>query len=303
MEKMKSGWRFKTVYVAGWLTVMLGAPMASSAQDAPAPAASAAGGYAGMHHHGPRDPLMAKYLQAHLAGDDKAALGYLTQAADAGNADAQAQLSDAYRGEGDLAKWVTPDAKKADALMQSAIAHGSTFAMEAQGVKLMNGSAGHQDYAAAFELFSRSDKAGSMKAGRYLGMFYQHGWSVPVDEAKAVAYYRRAAEVGDITSQCLLGAMYEGGLGVQRSDELAAQWYEKSSERGDLIASGGMSALGHLYETRTDGQRDLKKAAEWYAKSAAVKNVDGLAAVERLAAGKPAQAVSPSALCVSPAHH
>lgn len=88
------------------------------------------------------------------------------------------------------------------------------------------------------EMLEAQYREGSMKPGRYIGLYY----------------IMNAAERGDITSQVALGNLYEFGSIVDRDSQEARRWYEKAiaqnhpkADGKTMLAAGaeeGMKRLG-----------------------------------------------------------
>lgn len=126
-----------------------------------------------------------------------------------------------------------------------------------------------EDYAKALPFFRLADVLGHMKAARYLGLCYEHGYGVEQDSSAAAHWYQKAADAGDITGTCYLGHMYEEGLGVPQDYAKAMDLYLASSQRGDVIAAPGMVAAGRLYEYGRGVTADKAEARKWYEKALA----------------------------------
>ena len=84
------------------------------------------------------------------------------------------------------------------------------------GVMHYNGDGVPQDYAKAFELFTKSAEQGDARAQNELGWMHRFGLVVPQDYEKAIEWFTKSAEQGDAVAQFSLGWMYDDGEGVPR---------------------------------------------------------------------------------------
>ena len=124
------------------------------------------------------------------------------------------------------------------------------------------------DYEQALAKFTAANSKGHMKAPRYIGLCYEHGYGVTANTKEAAKWYAIAAERGDITGTYYLGRLFETGNGVPQDYNKAFSLYQKAAQRGDIIAAPAMAALGHLYENGLGVEKNLQKAQEWYTKAA-----------------------------------
>ncbi|MDY6490279.1 tetratricopeptide repeat protein, partial [Acinetobacter faecalis] len=62
-----------------------------------------------------------------------------------------------------------------------------------------------------------------------LGLMYVNGQGVAQNYAKAFEWFSKAAAQGDASGQINLGVMYERGRGVGQSDAKAVEWYSKAA--------------------------------------------------------------------------
>lgn len=84
-----------------------------------------------------------------------------------------------------------------------------------------------QDYAQAFNWFTKAAERGDSKAMNYLGVMYKSGKGVAIDKAKAYEWYIKAAEKGDYYAMGNLANMLENGDGIKRDKKAAREWREK----------------------------------------------------------------------------
>jgi uncharacterized protein len=219
--------------------------------------------------------LFAQARDAFQRQDYAAGLSKLQPAAEAGNAEAQAMLAQAYSSGN---QGLPQDYVKALMWNEKAAAQGSARAYLNLALMYRDGTGVPKDAAKALENFTISEKAGDMKAPRYLGLYAKEVG----DFAKAASYYQEGAARGDITSQFYLGRAYELGQGVPQDYLQAFTWYTKSAERGDHVASDGVVGLASLYERGLGVTTDLQKAKMLYSQAAATGNEDAKKALQRL---------------------
>ena len=137
-----------------------------------------------------------KGLAAAQAGDFATALQEWTPLAEAGDAQAQFNLSVMYN--------------------------------KGQGVL--------QDYKEAVKWYRLAAEQGFAAAQYNLGQMYKRGHGVPQNYKEAVKWYRLAAEQGDAMAQNNLGVMYEYGNGVLQDNVMAHMWYNIASANGNSKA-------------------------------------------------------------------
>ncbi|MFQ5763917.1 MAG: tetratricopeptide repeat protein [Rhodospirillales bacterium] len=215
-------------------------------------------------------------------------------AAENGNADAQSNLGQIYRGrygaDKDLVqayKWFSlamnqdhPYARKARALLAGEMSAVQVAASEWLVAETLKSKA-----APPPELVDAG--GGSPDAQRELGKKYQYGVGVEKDEAEAAKWYLKAARQGDTEAQRLLGHMYRRGLGVSRSDDEAAKWFRAAAEQGFAKAQRD---LGIMYQFGKGVPQDDVEAVKWYLKAAEqgdAKAQSNLAFMYKVARGTP----------------
>jgi TPR repeat protein len=125
------------------------------------------------------------------------------------------------------------------------------------------------DYKKALANFTAANQKGHMKAPRYIGLCYEHGYGVTANTKEAAKWYAIAAERGDITGTYYLGRLFETGNGVPQDYNKAFVLYQKAAQRGDIIAAPAMAALGHMYENGLGVEKNSQKAQEWFTKATA----------------------------------
>jgi TPR repeat protein len=135
--------------------------------------------------------------------NDKAAVEWLTQAAEQGFAESQYELGGMYaRGEG-----VPANAKT------------------------------------ALKLLTLSAEQGHAPAQRSLGAMYELGQGVLENYQTAVKWYTLAAELGYAGAQSNLGFMYERGRGVFTDNRRAYMWYSIANYNGNELGGTNKDIL------------------------------------------------------------
>ena len=183
------------------------------------------------------------------------------QAANAGNASAQASLGWLYR-EGyngtrkdpaEAAKWYRMAAEQGYANAQATM---GWFYREGVGLT--------RDHAASIEWYIKGAENGDVNAMSSLGYAYQSGLGVPVDYVEARKWYEKAAAFNDFYSMASLGWLYDVGNGVKQDYVQALDWYRKAADGGNTYAMGNLS---RLYDHGLGTRADAREAARWAAAS------------------------------------
>ena len=189
----------------------------------------------------------------------KKAVKTFSQAADAGDAEAQFYLAYCH--------WfgfgVSKDWTKAAMWYQLAAEQGHSFAKLQLGYCYFFGLGVAKDEAKAEQLFREGDYA---KACNLVGHEYASGFDSAKDYTKAMQWYRKAADLGDAEGQYNVAGLYRWGDGVPKSVSEAEKWYLKAAEGG---YSSAWNSLGDIYRDGAEGvEKDYAKAMYWYRKDA-----------------------------------
>jgi|GEM_PF-1134763 len=136
-----------------------------------------------------------------------------------------------------------------------------------------------QDYAKAFEWYTKAAEQGYAPALFNLGDMYFNGAGVEKNIVKAVEYYEKAAEKGLAIAQSNLGAMYFNGYGVKKDYIKAKMWYEKAAEQGDDKA---LFNLGIMYYEGEGVDKDINKALELFQSAAKKGNKNALNVLKQI---------------------
>jgi hypothetical protein len=196
------------------------------------------------------------YGQEKTAADQRTneSVNRVRQAAEQGDANAQARLGDIYyQGQG-----VPQDYAEAARWLRQAADQGDVRAQFGLGILYYKGQGVQQDYAEAARWYRKAADQGQADAQCYLGSLYAVGQGVTQDYAEAVRWYRKAADQGQIDAQKTLGLMYERGLGVLPDRAEAALWYRKAA------GQTGQSFLSDdAIQKAIDSGRATKAQALW----------------------------------------
>ena len=159
----------------------------------------------------------------------------IVKAAEMGNAEAQALISDYYRTQEfdfpkDPAKagyWLAKAAEQGHALSQTSLGY---YYANANGIGVP------RNYTKAVEWYRKAADQGYAQAQWRLGDCYAKGEGVPQNYTNAAEWYRKAAEQGYIEAQIRLGDCYAKGEGVPQNYTKAAEWYRKAAAQEHPLA-------------------------------------------------------------------
>lgn len=169
----------------------------------------------------------------------KTNLAQLRKAAEAGDAQAQFDLAEAY----DLAG----DEGEAGDWYHKAALQGHVQARNKQ--------------VANFEQNRTMAEQGDAIAQHNLGVYYAEGRGIPKNQTEAVKWYRKAAVQGYAKAQCNLGAMYHKGEGVPQDMKEAVKWFRLAADQGNARAQYNMA-------TTYSAAGDDRESVKWCRKSA-----------------------------------
>jgi TPR repeat protein len=176
--------------------------------------------------------------------------------AEAGDADAQAALGNAY----EAADGVPRDPVRAARWYRRAASRGHVDAQVSLALLLLDGRDGPRDVAGAAAWLQRAAERGSAFAQHALGEILEAGRDgVRAQPDAAAHWYRRAAEHGYGPAQVSLGRCYEEGRALPRDLREAAAWYRRAADQ-DLVDA--QIRLGALYR-RAELGPDLVEAHVW----------------------------------------
>lgn len=150
------------------------------------------------------------------------AVQILTEKADAGDIEAQMELTN-YYAEKDFEK-----AKHYCKLIAEAGNPNAQYVYAGKYCLFIQ----NPDYSAALEWFTKAADQGHAGALRYLGFMYSSGRGVKKDDIKAVEFYQMASEKEDGEACYDLAMHYLDGSGVEESKEKAIEYLQKAIRNG-----------------------------------------------------------------------
>lgn len=225
---------------------------------------------------------------------------YYRKSAELGNANAQYNLADSLKKEGnsECLTWY-----------QKAFENGDADAPYEMALIYKDGEIVQKDNAKAAEYLSNAVDMGNISATLDLACAYLRGDIVEQDKVKGVELMRRAADAGNGTAANNLSILYEKGDGVEADINASIDWAVKAAENGDgdqafeyalaffngkapfeedkakgleffiLSANAGsvvaMENVGVCYNNAYGTERNTEKAIEWFEKAARVGSEKG----------------------------
>ncbi len=150
-------------------------------------------------------------------------------------------------------------------------------------------AAGHnfvpQDDAKALTYFKTAFDKGAVKAGRYIGLFYEKGIVVKQDFTTAAKYFEAAASRGDSTSKFYYANYLLEGKGTSQDIKKAMGIYQDVVDKKGHDIGNCANALGRIYEEGKYVPADHEKAVSYYLIGAAHENAASKQALADYAAG------------------
>jgi TPR repeat protein len=155
------------------------------------------------------------------------------------------------------------DEARAVASLTQAAEAGSAEAQYFLAMRYQDGRGVTQDYAHCVHLYAQAAAQEHAASINNLADKYEHGLGVAQDLGKALALYREAAEQNVIAAWYSLAGMYADGRGVARNMEQAVRWMRLAAEHDFLDAKARLRALqSDLNATlRAQGSQALLDAA------------------------------------------
>ena len=121
-----------------------------------------------------------------------------------------------------------------------------------------------EDYRECLRWAKKSADLGCAAGCWPLALAYEHGRGVKQDKEKALELYRKGAEGGDARCQHSYGCFLMRGELVKKDEKEAFRLFEKSADQGYGLAC---RALGHMYETGEGVDPDFEKELAYYEKA------------------------------------
>ncbi len=156
-----------------------------------------------------------------MSPEDAKALVQITEAADAGNPEAQYYLGSYLLGEpknaGDITRGIT--------YLERAAKQGHVHAMHNLAFQIRPGKISGKTATDAFNWYRRAAEAGFAGAQNNLGDMYETGEGTPKSFGDAIHWYTRSAMQGEPTAYLSLAECYTNGVGVSRDVVEAYRWW------------------------------------------------------------------------------
>ena len=153
---------------------------------------------------------------------DKGIDSSLLAKANAGNAEAQYQLGNAYNYGGEVRR----DYAQALIWYRKGAEQGNADSEFELGGLYHFGHGVPPDDAQAFTWIMKAAEQGHLDAEFFISTCYKVGWGVAPDETQSVLWLRKAAERGDTRSQLYLALAYGTGTGVGKDYSEAYFWFD-----------------------------------------------------------------------------
>ncbi|MES2442916.1 MAG: tetratricopeptide repeat protein [Pseudomonadota bacterium] len=179
-----------------------------------------------------------------VARNPQQALLWTRKAAEAGNAEAQYDLSTYYyqgingvrEDEGEFIRWT-----------RAAANGGHPAAQYNLGLGYYQGSNGlPKNYAESARWLRLSAEQGDPDGQADYGSSLWYGEGVALNHAEAVRWFRKSAEQGHADGQFRLGNAYRRGLGVAFDVDLARRWLRASAAQGNEEAAGMLRGMDEV---------------------------------------------------------
>ncbi|MEJ0047355.1 MAG: serine/threonine-protein kinase [Rhodospirillales bacterium] len=246
----------------------LAAPSAPAPQEAAAPPAHEAASATTANLAGASG--LAAANQAYEQKDFATALRRYTEAAQAGDAQAQYQVGYMYQ----LGQGVTADPATALQWYRKSADQNFANAQGQIGYLYQYGVGVPQDYTAATHWYGLAAAQGFKTAQFQLGYLAQHGFGTAKNYETALHWYRLAAQQGSAPAQNQLGYLYQMGYGVRMNYTDAFRWYKAAADQGLATAQ---YSVGRLYDSGLGVAHDTAAARDWMGRAAAGGNAEARA--------------------------
>ncbi|MGI9463633.1 MAG: tetratricopeptide repeat protein [Aestuariivirgaceae bacterium] len=155
------------------------------------------------------------------------------------------------------AAYESGDYPKALKLYTEAAEAGNVDAQLLLGFLNFSGDGVAQDYATALKWFLRAAAQGDARSQAQLGVMYENGKGVPQDYGTAATWFGKAADQGYGLAQNSLGLMYAIGQGVKRDYTQAHKWLNLAAAQEITDARENRDAVAKLMTSDqiTEAQR------------------------------------------------
>lgn len=215
------------------------------------------------------DATAAETAAGSMAGVENSDLADLRREAEAGRADAQFALGEAY----DYGEGVAADPAEAAQWYERAAEQGHREARHNMGYAYLNGEGVERDHERAVYWYRLAADDGFAPAQVELGLCYAMGYGVKADLGEARAWWRRAAEQGNGRAREYLAGTEETAKPAAAPARLppAVVDLRKKADAGDADAQ---FRLAFLYIRGEHVAKDDAEVMKWLLLAAAQEHVD-----------------------------
>jgi serine/threonine protein kinase/TPR repeat protein len=168
------------------------------------------------------------YSNRRQPGDDRKALEYFLQAANAGDRNGKYLTGECYY----FGKGVQIDTAKAVGFLQEAAALHEPRAMDLLGTHYRK----LRQFDQARKYYEQAAAQGYPLSLSNLGVLYMNGEGVQRSPEVAANLFKQGAEKGDPTAMCFYAGCLQEGLGLQKDSKGASEWFRRSARAGNLRA-------------------------------------------------------------------
>lgn len=195
--------------------------------------------------------------------EPKTAAYWYEKAAENGNGEAMARLSDFYiEGKGGRPK----DYNKAMEWIKKSVAKGDAFGYSNMGFMYCFGYAVSKNYDEAIKWFRKAADLNNDWGLCQMGHVYYSGYGKDKNYVEALKWYKKAADLGSSGGMCYCGYVYyKGGYGITKDLKEAFNWFKKSANKYHVE---GMGSLGSMYEYGYGTTKSYTQAKYWYERAA-----------------------------------
>ena len=180
-------------------------------------------------------------MRAYNSGDFATAWRLLREAADRGDAEAQANLGYMYaRGQG-----VATDQHAAFHLYALSAEQGDSEGMNALGYKYQFGTGIAKDIGRAIDWYCRAVEYGNPRAMNNLAIMLDAGRELPRDEAEARSLWQQSAALGHNNAMYNLARSYLSGPQAERDTRQGTMWLLRAAQNGQPAAQDVLRRNGY----------------------------------------------------------
>ena len=146
--------------------------------------------------------------------------------------------------------------------MKQAAQKGDAVAQAELGYAYMLGCGVKRDVVEGGVWVTKAAEGGNIEAQYTLGVYAELGiFGFRKDHARAVELYRETALQGSMKAQLRLGELYAAGEIVEKDEAEAAAWYRPAAAKGETKAVEALFELATDYMKWPMGKQDAFRAA------------------------------------------